>query len=99
MVSLKDGKSKGKDIPKHCDVAIVGGGIGGLFMAESLLRHKKETDVCVFERHSRLGGRLYDYVFPQVPDVYVGELFKEREDIPRGNPSNLTIVRLRLESC
>ena len=78
-VSLKDGKGKGKGIPKHCDVAIVGGGIGGLYMAESLLRLHKETDVCVFERHTRLGGRLYDYVFPQVPDVYMGEFSIQRE--------------------
>ena len=53
-------------------MAIVGGGIGGLYVAESLLRHGKETSVCVFEREARLGGRLYDYVFPQVPDEVVG---------------------------
>ena len=56
----------------HCEVAIVGGGIGGLYTAESLLRHEKETNVCVFERNARLGGRFYDYVFPQVPDETVG---------------------------
>ena len=55
-----------------CDVGIVGGGLAGLYMAESLLRHKKETKVCVFERDTRLGGRIYDYVFPQVPDESVG---------------------------
>ena len=53
-------------------------------MAESLLRHKKETNVCVFEREVRLGGRIYDYVFPQVPDVYAGGLF--RRDEGRGFP-------------
>ena len=55
-----------------CEVAIVGGGIGGLYTAESLLRHEKETNVCLFERNERLGGRFYDYVFPQVPDETVG---------------------------
>lgn len=55
-----------------CDVGIVGGGLAGLYMAESLLRHKKETKVCVFERDTRLGGRIYDYFFPQVPDESVG---------------------------
>lgn len=55
-----------------CDVGIVGGGLAGLYMAESLLRHQKETKVCVFERDTRLGGRVYDYVFPQVPDESVG---------------------------
>lgn len=56
-----------------CDVAIVGGGLAGLYMAESLLRHKKETKVCVFERDVRLGGRIFDHVFPQVPDEVVGK--------------------------
>ena len=56
----------------HCEVAIVGGGTGGLYTAESLLRHKKETKVCLFERNERLGGRFYDYVFPQVPNETVG---------------------------
>ena len=77
MYSLKESKREGSYIPHHCDVAIVGGGIGGLYMAESLLRHKKETNVCVFERNTRLGGRIYDHVFPQVQDVYVGELFSQ----------------------
>ena len=53
-------------------MAIVGGGLGGLYMAESLLRHGKETRVCVFERDVRLGGRIYDYVFPEVKNVSVG---------------------------
>ena len=55
-----------------CEVAIVGGGLAGLYTAESLLRHGKETKVCVFEREARLGGRLYDHIFPQVPNVTVG---------------------------
>lgn len=63
----------GGEVPKDCDVVIVGGGISGLYTAESLLRHGKETKVCVFERDARLGGRIYDYVFPQVPDTVVGE--------------------------
>jgi len=53
-------------------VAIIGGGIGGLYTAESLLRHGKETDVSVFERDVRLGGRIYDHGFPEVPDETVG---------------------------
>lgn len=77
LFTLKESKRKGRQIPEHCDVAIVGAGIGGLYMAEALLRHEKETNVCVFERDTRLGGRIYDYVFPQVPDVYVGKLFNQ----------------------
>ena len=41
-------------MPKNCDVVIVGGGIGGLYTAESLLRHGKETKVCVFEEGSTI---------------------------------------------
>ena len=66
------GGGGGGGTPTDCDVAIVGGGLAGLYMAESLLRHKKETKVCVFERDTRLGGRIYDHVFPQVPDESVG---------------------------
>ena len=45
-------------------------------MAETLLRLKRENSVCVFEKESRFGGRIFDYWFPQVPNVTVGkELF------------------------
>ena len=59
----------------NCHVAIVGGGIAGLYTAESLLRLKKETSVCVFERDNRLGGRFYDIRFKEAPDVSVGMVF------------------------
>ncbi|CAH3038248.1 unnamed protein product, partial [Porites lobata] len=72
----------------HCEVAIVGGGIGGLYTAESLLRHEKETNVCLFERNERLGGRFYDYVFPQVPDETVG-LGAWRIDLANYNLRNI----------
>ena len=42
-------------------------------MAETLLRKKKETNVCVFEKESRFGGRILDHWFAQAPDVAVGE--------------------------
>ena len=42
-------------------------------MAETLLRKKKETNVCVLERESRFGGRILDYWFAQAPDVAVGK--------------------------
>lgn len=43
-------------------------------MAETLLRKKKETSVCVFEKEDRFGGRILDYWFSQVPDISVGEV-------------------------
>lgn len=42
-------------------------------MAETLLRKKKETSVCVFEKEDRFGGRIFDYWFPQAPDISVGK--------------------------
>lgn len=43
----------------HCDVAIVGGGAGGLHTAYRLGAELGE-DVCLFEKEARLGGRIYD---------------------------------------
>ena len=42
-------------------------------MAETLLRKKKETNVCVFEKESRFGGRILDLWFAQAPDIAVGK--------------------------
>ncbi|PFX27799.1 Achacin [Stylophora pistillata] len=83
-----DGFSSLGATPMDCDVAIVGGGLAGLYMAESLLRHKKETKVCVFERDVRLGGRIFDYVFPQVSDEVVG-LGAWRVDMAHYNMRNI----------
>ena len=58
-----------------CDVAIIGGGVSGLYVAETLLRLHKETDVCLFERSDRVGGRIHDYTFQRMPGVPVSKLF------------------------
>lgn len=42
-----------------CDVAIVGGGAGGLHTAFRLSKDLKEK-VCLFEKESELGGRIHD---------------------------------------
>jgi len=57
--------------PMSCDVVVVGGGISGMYMAETLMRMKKEDTVCLFERDSRLGGRIYDYRFSQAPNISI----------------------------
>ena len=56
-----------------CDVAIVGGGISGLYVAEILLRLQKETNVCLFERDDRFGGRIRDHTFQRMPGVPVSK--------------------------
>ena len=48
-------------------------------MAYALLESKdktNETNVCVFEREDRLGGKIFDFNFTQAPDVVVGKSVK-----------------------
>lgn len=57
-----------------CDVAVVGGGISGMYMAETLMRMKKEDNVCLFEKERRFGGRDYDFRFSQAPNISISML-------------------------
>ena len=57
-----------------CDVVVVGGGISGMYMAETLMRMKKEDNVCLFEKDSRFGGRIYDHRFSQAPNISISKL-------------------------
>jgi C-3',4' desaturase CrtD len=57
----------------NCEVAVVGGGIGGLTVA-ALLAHRG-VDVCLLERESRVGGcaasfEKFDYRFEQGYGLY-----------------------------
>ena len=56
-----------------CDVVVVGGGISGMYMAETLMRLKKEDNVCLFEKDSRLGGRNFDFRFSQAPNISISK--------------------------
>lgn len=66
------------------DIAVIGGGIAGCFAAWRLqrarpgesplidaLRRENPTGplVCLFEASDRIGGRLYSYRHPELPDV------------------------------
>ena len=46
-----------------CDVAIIGGGPGGLYSAYRL-GAQLGSGVCLFEKNNRLGGRIYDVKGP-----------------------------------
>ncbi|XP_029184825.2 uncharacterized protein LOC114952918 [Acropora millepora] len=56
----------------ECGVAIVGGGAAGLVLARDLLKSGSETNVCIFEKENRLGGKIFDYHFPEAPNITVG---------------------------
>ena len=50
-------------LPTHCDLAVVGAGWGGAYLAWRLSVDDGTTvapaGVCVFEANSRVGGRIY----------------------------------------
>lgn len=48
--------------PDRLDVAIVGGGVSGLYSAWRLLTATRELNVTVFERSDRVGGRLLTWL-------------------------------------
>lgn len=51
-----------------CDVVVVGGGIAGLSIVDSLAT-LGIPGVCLFERDARYGGRVLDAFFPETPGV------------------------------
>ena len=44
-----------------------------------LLKKQKETSVCIFEKENRLGGKIYDHVFSEAPDISVGQFSVENK--------------------
>jgi len=59
-----------------CNVAIIGGGAGGIHTAYQLAKlpsSNPNADVCVFEKRNRLGGRIFDVALnPARPDLVFG---------------------------
>ena len=51
-------------------------GAAGLVLARELLKSGNEMNVCIFEKENRLGGKIFDYRFPQAPNITVGKLPK-----------------------
>lgn len=55
------------------DVAVIGGGVAGVYAAWRLRRERPELRVRLFEASERIGGRLHSVAFAQAPHL-VGEL-------------------------
>ncbi len=54
---------------KRYDVAVIGGGISGVYTAWRLKQSNKKLKVAVFEYGDRIGGRLYSYPMPGMPNI------------------------------
>jgi hypothetical protein len=79
-----------------CDVAILGGGAGGLHTAFRL-GAKLGANVCLFEKENRLGGRIYDVAKddnnPNSPVFGLGALrIMETQDVVFGLAKELNIA-------
>ena len=53
----------------HYDVAVIGGGVSGVYTAWRLREEKPDLRVAVFEYSDRIGGRLYSYPMPGMPHI------------------------------
>lgn len=60
----------------HCNVVVIGAGAGGLHTAYQLSKLAKSnpySNVCVFEKENRVGGRIHDIALdPSKPDKVFG---------------------------
>ncbi|MFP2927735.1 flavin monoamine oxidase family protein [Pyxidicoccus sp. 3LG] len=54
---------------KRYDVAVIGGGISGVYTAWRLKQSNPDLKVALFEYSNRIGGRLYSYDMPGMPNV------------------------------
>ena len=55
--------------PPDLDIAIVGGGVSGVYAAWRLAQEQPHLRVRLFEASERIGGRLHSVAFPQAPHL------------------------------
>lgn len=58
---------------ENIDIAIVGGGVSGVYSAWRLQQHYPQSKIAVFEASDHIGGRLLSVRPPDIPDM-VAEL-------------------------
>ncbi len=51
------------------DVAVIGGGVAGSYVACQLANRRSEWTIGLFERAERIGGRLLSLRLPGIDDV------------------------------
>ncbi|HEU0079553.1 MAG TPA: FAD-dependent oxidoreductase [Longimicrobiaceae bacterium] len=54
---------------KRYDVAVIGGGVSGVYTAWRLKQENRKLKVAVFEYGNRIGGRLYSFPMPGMPHI------------------------------
>jgi monoamine oxidase len=54
---------------KKYDVAVIGGGVSGVYTAWRLKKANRKLKVALFEYGDRIGGRLYSYPMPGMPNI------------------------------
>jgi monoamine oxidase len=74
------------------DVAVVGGGVSGIYSAYRLLTEGKARHVTVFEASDHIGGRLLSIPAPKIPNM-VAELGGMRI-LPATQPRIWTLIHL-----
>jgi monoamine oxidase len=74
------------------DVAVVGGGVSGIYSAWRLLAEKKAKQVTVFEASDHIGGRLLSVPPPKIPNM-VAELGGMRI-LPAVQPLIWTLIQV-----
>lgn len=56
---------------ESCDIAIIGAGVSGTYLAYRLANEYPNANICIYETSNRIGGRLLTIHLPKMPNVPV----------------------------